>query len=128
MTNPITHKHCKDCEARVCVAKTNMSPLCKMCTEKKCCINSGRCNNMFPTITRNGKTYCLGHWKAICSKGCRICNSRERLKFEMDRYAYCMHCRPTFNGIKSQFIKESGLPIDICVNIFSTARGFKLWR
>ena len=126
MVCPITRKKCLICKYSTMVSKTNKEPLCKSCTESKCVVN-GRCNNMFPMKSRNDKTYCLGHWKDLCYKGCHSCGSRAQLTFAMDAYAYCYQCKPTFHTLKAELISKLNLPNDIVDIVFSTSQRLKLW-
>tara|TARA_B100001094_G_scaffold252978_1_gene251211 strand:- start:319 stop:789 length:471 start_codon:yes stop_codon:yes gene_type:complete len=100
-------KKCSKCNTILTTMAKN--PYCQNCIKHICVMShdinihgNKHCNVTVDPIVRDGKVYCVGHYKKAlqhCRSCIRLRQPKEQLSF--DGWYYCFKCKPTFQNHKN---------------------------
>lgn len=98
---------------------------CRKCLKSVCCysdrldsFNRQKCNSTCPLVYKDGKSYCVGHWK-MRQKFCKVC---DKLSSDIghDDYGYCADHVPDPKRILALMInKFPYIPVDVLKTMYN---------
>lgn len=109
----VVARKCTWCNNTVQVLRSTSEVYCNSCMQRVCelshlpdSMDRNRCNTVFDPVRRDGRTLCIGHYKALQCH-CRVCGAcrghAEPLSY--DNWYYCEEHRPP-DGEQSAIVRR----------------------